>query len=320
MNTIRSSCGRGALVLRLATLVVILLGMTSAALAGTLVNMDFGALGSLNVDLFDDVAPATVANFLNYVNAGRYSNTIIHRALDQNVNGIGVVQGGGYDPSFNPIPTFAPIPLEYHLSNSLGTLGAARTAVPNSATSQWFFNSSDNSGTLGPPNGGGYAVFGWIVNPGGPTLGNIDAVPTYNFNATMGQSFMNLPLQNYTPQDYSNGVDPIGHTVVLNGVSIVRTHPSFQNPINRFDVNNDGLETPFDRLLILNDLANNGPHPANASYVGSTYRYLDTNGDGQVSELDLVPEPSSVTLAACGAMLLALALRRRRRRMVERVV
>jgi cyclophilin family peptidyl-prolyl cis-trans isomerase len=278
---------------------------------GTLVQLQFQNFGSVYVDLLDSVAPISAANFLQYVNAGRYDNSMIHRKTTVAGDGLGVVQGGGYDAQADPIATFAPIALEYHLSNARGTLGMARlVANPNSATSQWFFNTSDNSPLLGPPNPS-YAVFGWVLGGGMSAIDAIGAIPRYNFGGPLSQ----LPLVNYTQQDFENGVDPQPHFVVLNDVSIVSVHPSFQNPIDRWDVNNNGIANLQDLGLITNHLITYGPHVMDASYVGTSFQYLDTNGDGWVSELDLVPEPSSLALAILGtASVLTAGIRSRRKR------
>jgi peptidyl-prolyl cis-trans isomerase A (cyclophilin A) len=257
----------------------------------------------------DSVAPVSVANFLQYVNAGYYDSSMIHRTTLQTTPTFGVVQGGGYDDQASPIPQFAPIVNEYHLANRRGTLAMARTANPDSATSQWYFNTTDNSTPLAPPNP--FAVFGWAVGTGMSTIDAIAALPTFPYAPPFGE----VPLQNFTQTDFLNGVNPLPHLVLLDSVTVVANHPSFQNPLDPFDVNNDGVATAVDQLLIVNHLVLYGPHAMDASYVGTTYQYLDTNGDGQVSELDLVPEPSTFVLGGGGlAGLLAIWSRRRLKR------
>jgi cyclophilin family peptidyl-prolyl cis-trans isomerase len=120
--------------------------------------------GNLVITLAPDKTPLTVDNFLKYVNAGFYDNTVIHR-LSPNF----VVQGGGYANPVSPaaIPTHkttnAPIALEVNkgLSNVQWTIAMARTSEPNSATSEFFINLVNNSAALDPHAGSaGYAVFG----------------------------------------------------------------------------------------------------------------------------------------------------------------
>lgn len=148
-------------------------------------------LGNYNLALRPDAAPASVTNFLNYVNGGRYVNTIVHRS-DKS---LGVIQGGGYGlPSLGRIPTNAPIALEYNLPNLRGTIAMARTTQVNSATSEWFINTDDNTVDLGQSNGGGYAVFGKVLGTGMTVVDAIHALEAYPFQSPFGQ----LPLRNYT--------------------------------------------------------------------------------------------------------------------------
>lgn len=138
--------------------------------------------GEIVVELYDSYAPQTVANFYNYVAAGFYTNTLIHR-VDRDF----VVQGGGYTSGMVArAPLYAPIKLESNngLSNLRGTLAMARRSDADSATSQFFFNVQDNTSldyqSAANP---GYAVFGRIIS-GLPTLDAINIVPTYTFSPT----------------------------------------------------------------------------------------------------------------------------------------
>ncbi|GLC96620.1 peptidyl-prolyl cis-trans isomerase [Cupriavidus sp. TA19] len=131
--------------------------------------------GKFTVELYPDVAPKTVANFLEYVKSGFYSGTIFHRVI----NGF-MVQGGGFDRDMKEKPTRAPIPLEARggLKNKAGTLAMARTSNPDSATAQFFVNVVDNPNLDYPqPDGNGYAVFGKVVE-GMDTIDKIKTVPT----------------------------------------------------------------------------------------------------------------------------------------------
>jgi peptidyl-prolyl cis-trans isomerase A (cyclophilin A) len=187
--------------------------------AGTIVSFDFTNFGQVQVELFDSDAPLTVANFLTYVTGGRYNDTMIHR-VD---TGLGVVQGGGFTKTAGPIPTDPAIPLEYSHPNARGTLAMARTSSPNTATSQWYFNTHDNSTLLGPSNGGGYAVFGQVLGSGMDVIDAIFSVPTFAYN----QPFSQVPLQNFSTTDFNNGADPIPHVVVLHSVTVVPEPSSF---------------------------------------------------------------------------------------------
>jgi peptidyl-prolyl cis-trans isomerase A (cyclophilin A) len=142
----------------------------AALLAATASAQDKGAaprvvlatsLGDITIQLEPEKAPKTVANFLDYVKAGHYDGTVFHRVIDGFM-----IQGGGFTPDMVQKPTRAPVPLESRngLKNERGTVAMARTAVPDSATSQFFINVVDNAMLDYPkPDGNGYAVFGRVV-------------------------------------------------------------------------------------------------------------------------------------------------------------
>lgn len=129
--------------------------------------------GEIVIELESVKAPITVANFLQYVKSGYYSNTIFHRV----VPGF-VVQGGGFiTGGAAKSGTLAPIVLENQngLSNVRGTIAMARTTAVDSATGQFYFNSVDNkpldySATVNGKNG--YAVFGRVISG----LAAVDAI------------------------------------------------------------------------------------------------------------------------------------------------
>lgn len=123
------------------------------------------SLGRIVLELDPARAPATVANFLGYVDAGHYNGTIVHRVVPNLL-----VQGGAYTPDLQPKPERAPVPLEAGngLSNLRGTVAAARRPdTRDSATTQFFINVVDNPqfDPVDPSNdiGAGYAVFGRVV-------------------------------------------------------------------------------------------------------------------------------------------------------------
>ncbi|GAB5414093.1 MAG: peptidylprolyl isomerase [Congregibacter sp.] len=133
--------------------------------------------GALKVELDEEKAPVTVANFLNYAREGFYDGTIFHRVIDNFM-----IQGGGFDAEMQQKPTKDPIENEADngLKNDFGTLAMARTMDPHSATAQFFINVKDNdflnhSGKN--MQGWGYAVFGRVVE-GEDVLDKIRAVPT----------------------------------------------------------------------------------------------------------------------------------------------
>ncbi len=133
--------------------------------------------GEITIELNAEKAPATVANFLNYVDKGFYDGTIFHRVI----NGF-MIQGGGFDANMNQKPTDAEIKNEADngLSNDRYTIAMARTSAPHSATSQFFINVADNdflNFTAPAGNGWGYCVFG-KVTAGMEVVDKIKAVAT----------------------------------------------------------------------------------------------------------------------------------------------
>ena len=144
-------------------------------------------MGDIVLELYPDKAPATVADFLQYVKDGHYNGTVFHRVIDGFM-----IQGGGMDAKLNEKRTRAPIKNEADngLKNEPYTIAMARTNDPNSATSQFFINVADNqrlNHTAKTPAGWGYAVFGQVVQ-GKDVVDKIKAVPT----TTQGM-YQNVP-------------------------------------------------------------------------------------------------------------------------------
>lgn len=119
--------------------------------------------GVITIELDDQRAPETVANFLKYVEEGHYDNTIFHRVIDGFM-----IQGGGFEPGMKQKPTREPVRNEADnaLKNERYTLAMARTQDPHSATAQFFINVADNdflNHTAPTANGWGYCVFGRVT-------------------------------------------------------------------------------------------------------------------------------------------------------------
>jgi cyclophilin family peptidyl-prolyl cis-trans isomerase len=130
--------------------------------------------GGFTVELYDEDAPQTVANFLRYVDEGFFDGTIFHRI----VPGF-VIQGGGLTSDFAQKKTHPPVKNESGngVRNERGTLSMARTDEIHSATSQFFVNLADNDFLDQRPGQYGYAVFG-RVSEGMDVIDRIAAVPT----------------------------------------------------------------------------------------------------------------------------------------------
>lgn len=118
------------------------------------------SLGDIKLELYEEQAPITVANFLSYVEEGFFDGTIFHRVINNFM-----IQGGGITADMKQKPTKAPIKNEADngLKNERGTIAMARTAVVDSATSQFFINHKDNAFLDHGARDFGYAVFGKVV-------------------------------------------------------------------------------------------------------------------------------------------------------------
>lgn len=133
--------------------------------------------GPITLQLYDDKAPATVANFLDYVRGGFYNGTVFHRVIKDFM-----IQGGGLDETLQRKPAGEPIRNEADngLNNRTGVVSMARTPDPHSASSQFFINTRDNlflDHREPSDEGWGYCVFGEITD-GMETVRRIEATPT----------------------------------------------------------------------------------------------------------------------------------------------
>lgn len=128
------------------------------------VELHIANYGVITLELDQDKAPKTVANFLNYVAKGHYNNTIFHRVIPGFM-----VQGGGMEPGMKEKKGDKPIDNEANngLKNLNYTVAMARTGDPHSATAQFFINVADNAflnHTAISAQGWGYAVFGKVID------------------------------------------------------------------------------------------------------------------------------------------------------------
>lgn len=133
--------------------------------------------GDITLELFEDKAPETCKNFLQYATDGFYDGTVFHRVI----KGF-MIQGGGFTPDMRQKPTKAPVKNEADngIDNTAGSVAMARTSDPHSATAQFFINVSDNDflNFRAPTAAGwGYCVFGRVVD-GMETIRAIEKVAT----------------------------------------------------------------------------------------------------------------------------------------------
>jgi len=188
------------------------------------------SLGPIDIALYDQRTPATVANFKNYVDSGRYfitdptTHQIAPLFWHRSAPGF-VIQSGGFlatvDPSNSTdvaptqVQAFAAVPNEPGISNERGTIAMAKLGTdPNSATSQWYINLADNGG---PPSNldtvyGGFTVFGRVLGDGMTVADAIAALPIFNF----GTPFDSLPLRNYT-----SGLPTPSNLITIPGIDYI---------------------------------------------------------------------------------------------------
>ncbi|MEH6356359.1 MAG: peptidylprolyl isomerase [Marinobacter sp.] len=160
-----------------------------------LINVDvITSEGQFTLQLRPDVAPATVANFLEYVRSGFYQGTVFHRVIPGFM-----VQGGGFSSQLQHQETGAPIRNEAtpSLPNLRGTVAMARTNAPHSATAQFFVNLTDNDFLNPNSRGAGYAVFGKVVSG----MGVIDAIAKAKTGSRQGMK--DVPLEAITIESMS---------------------------------------------------------------------------------------------------------------------
>jgi len=135
--------------------------------------------GNITIELNEEKAPNTCANFVNYVKSSHYDGTIFHRVIKKFM-----IQGGGMDANMTERKTEKPINNEANnsLKNIKGSISMARTGDPHSATAQFFINVADNdflNFSSPTPNGWGYAVFGQVIE-GLEIVEEIEKVKTSN--------------------------------------------------------------------------------------------------------------------------------------------
>ena len=134
------------------------------------------SMGSITVELAQQEAPLSVENFLTYVDANHYDNTIFHRII-QNF----MIQGGGFSPEMTRNQTRAPVKNEAEngLTNDRYTIAMARTNEVDSSTDQFFINTVDNDFLNNGVRDFGYAVFGRVIE-GTEVVNSIAAAPVTN--------------------------------------------------------------------------------------------------------------------------------------------
>ena len=153
--------------------------------------------GDITLELFNDKAPVTAANFLQYCRDGHYNGTIFHRVIDGFM-----IQGGGYAPGFEEKDTRDSIKNEANngVSNKVGTIAMARTMDPHSASAQFFINVADNTFLYFKSEsmqGWGYCVFGQVT-AGMEVVNKIKAVKTGRYGMHQDVPKEDVVIENVT--------------------------------------------------------------------------------------------------------------------------
>ena len=171
------------------------------------VNTNFG---TILIELYEEVTPGTVANFLNYVNDGDYANSFFHRSVKNFV-----IQAGGFTTNsttftntsqFTSVPTDAAIQNEFQLSNLRGTIAMAKLGgQPNSATSQFFINLSDTNASLDLPANGSFTVFGKILS-----MATVDKIANLPIRTNNSSPYNELPVSSDNQLAVISSVEGVG--------------------------------------------------------------------------------------------------------------
>lgn len=188
--------------------------------------------GTIQINLFDESTPDTVANFLAYVEDDSYVDTVIHRKAKDFV-----VQGGGFKfdgEGLKGIATKGTVKNEPVWSNVQGTIAMAKVAGnPDSATSQWFFNVEDNSANLDFQNDG-FTVFGQVV-------AGMDVVETINELQNCGDT----PMVNYSTADCTANLTPGPENFVsIYSITIVDDATDTEDAVEKVPTTNTSTPTP----------------------------------------------------------------------------
>jgi peptidyl-prolyl cis-trans isomerase A (cyclophilin A) len=275
---------------------------TASSVGATVVRFQTSS-GNIDVRMYDSATPLSVANFLNYADSDRYDGTFVHRSVKSPTGVPFVIQGGGFvlhNSIFaaTPIATDPPVLNEPGISNLRGTLALAKSTVPNSATSQWFFNVGNNS-FLDLPANGAFTVFGRVVGSGMSVVDSINNLAIVNASAANNQ-----PGENYNEVPVYDLAKAVSQQDIRNEDAVMVVDISALN-LPAGDYNLDGAVNNADFAIWQAD-------------YGSTLRAeADGNGNGVVDDADYeiwrsgVPEPS--TLAMAGMLSLFLPRRAARR-------
>jgi peptidyl-prolyl cis-trans isomerase A (cyclophilin A) len=264
------------------------------------------AYGNVDVRLYNTATPLSVANFINYIDAGRFAESIIHRS----VPGF-IIQGGGYyyptpAGSLTAIPTFPPVMNEFGISNLVGTLAYAKlSGDPNSATSGWFFNLANNASNLDNQNGG-FTAFGRVVGNGMTVVSTIAGLSIVN----AGSPFDNLPVVDLNAVQMRGSVIK-SDLVFVHGITVLNFPKGDYNFDGKVDINDYNVwKNSFGSTTAAEADGNGNGKVDAADYAiwRDSFGQMSGPGSGAAAA---VPEPQSLLLMLLSAAALAVRLRRR---------
>lgn len=274
---------------------------------------------TIDLQLYDELAPKTVINFKKYIDTGEYQYSIIHRSAQLPDGSPFVIQGGGFwlsqdsdqTVTVHNLANYGPIVNEFkpgQMSNTRGTIAMARTNDLNSATSQWFVNLSNNTFLDNPASP--YTVFG-EVTAGMDVADWVASLPDFDFRYGTDPAhpaFQELPVVNYGQNEYWAGYPLTFRNFLFVDMQILA------EPLPA-DVNRDDLTNALDISPFVTALLESSTRPYQPQ--------ADVNQDGEINSLDIssfvaalmngsgaapAPEPGTAAL-----MLVAVLLLPRRR-------
>ena len=244
--------------------------------------------GTMDFLLYSNATPITVANFLTYVNSGRYKDVLFHRSVSNFVIQAGAFRYAGNGTDLFKNVTDAAIANEPGLTNALATISMAKLdGDPNSATNQFFVSTVNNAGTLDAQNGG-FTVFGRVAGNGMTVANAINALPraTYTFHIDSdanSTSFADYPMD-------TTGTAPTTYNSAMNVKIISAT------PLTTFLTYSVSANT--NPSVVTATIVNGSLHLVAASAGSSTVTVRATDLDGNVVTQNVAVTISASRLAA----------------------